>query len=470
MKNNFNSSYNINSPNKKNLNPFDIKKYNTPKIKENFHQLNNNNTNNDNYNKNKIIYQAFEENINNQTKNINKNTFEKTNKNSKISNKSSNDYSLYNDIFNKISNLKNKNLRSSSEKSFSNDENFYFSKSNNHNSSKIKITNILNNGYSKTLENDNDIIKNLEKNFDDFFNKQNNFKKNQINNSNKNSINKNSIQNQLIENNKEKIQRNQNFLLNNNKTFDKNQIKILEFKKFNKQYINEKFNQNLTLETENSKMSKQNSFQQKRIRSKENIKNSFNKYSPKKLSKKPLILEKYFDDNNEEEDPYKLIEILKEENSRLNIELTKFKKLSYNLQNIIKNLISKFNFKTKNYNANNKICKNEINVEYYKNNSFDKEFYLFLKENKNLDTNKINYKKLFENTDKTIHNIEVENKYLFVKTKKLKKLIDDFIIDKENNFSYINNTSSLNNTDIEKNNIKFNDNILNQREYFYFDN
>ena len=217
-------------------------------------------------------------------------------------------------------------------------------------------------------------------------------------------------------------------------------------------------------------MSKQNSFQQKRIRSKENIKNSFNKYSPKKLSKKPLILEKYFDDNNEEEDPYKLIEILKEENSRLNIELTKFKKLSYNLQNIIKNLISKFNFKTKNYNANNKICKNEINVEYYKNNSFDKEFYLFLKENKNLDTNKINYKKLFENTDKTIHNIEVENKYLFVKTKKLKKLIDDFIIDKENNFSYINNTSSLNNTDIEKNNIKFNDNILNQREYFYFDN
>jgi len=469
MKNNFNSSYNINSPNKNKSNNFDIKRYNSPQIKEDFNQLSNN-KNNDINNKNKIIYQAFEENINKQINNKNKNILDKTNKTSKKSNLNNNDYNLYNEIFTKISNLKNKNLRSSSEKSFSNDENFYFSKSNNHNSSKIKIKNILNNGYSKTLENDQNIIKNLEKNFEDFFNKQYSLKKNQINNSNKNSINKNLIQKQLIENNKEKIQRNKNFLFNNNKTFDNNQIKILAFKKYNKKNKNEKFNQNLTLETENSKISKQNSFQQKRIKSKENIKNSFKNYSPKKINKKPLLLKKYFNDNNENEDPYKLIEILKEENFRLNKELTKFKKLSYNLQNIIKNLISKINFRTKNYNAINKICKNEINMEYCKNNSFDKEFYLFLNENKNLDTNKINYKKLFENTDKTIHNIEVENKYLFIKTNKLKKLIDDYIIDKENNFSYINNTTTLNNTDIEKNNIKLNKNISNQREYFYYNN
>ena len=477
MKNNFNLSYYINSPNKNSLNHLDIKKYNSPKIKDNFYRLNNyNNKNNDIYNN--IKFQTFEENISNKKKKSkNKNNFEK---NSKISNKNNNDYNLYNDIFNKITNLKNKSLKSSSEKSFSNEEHFHFSKSNNHNSSKIKIKNMLNNAYSKTLENDNNIIKNLEKNFDDFFNKQYNLKKNnQISHTNKNS--KILIQKYLVDNsninNKEKNQRNKNFILNNNKTFDKNQIKILAFKKFNKKHKNER-NQNLTLETENSKNSKQNSFQQKRIKSKENIKNNIKNYSPKNTNKKPLIIKKYFNDNYE--DPYKIIEILIEENTRLNKELTKFKKLSYkqnkensNFQNMIKNLISKINFISKNYNEINKICKNEINIEYfcYKNNSLDKEFHLFLKENKNLDTNKLNYKKLFENTDKTIHNIEVENKYLFIKTKKLKKLIDDFIIDKENNFSYTNNNTTLNNTDNENNNnIKVNKNILNQREYFYFNN
>ena len=84
MKSNFNLSYNIHSPNKNSFNNLDIKKYNSPKIKENFYRLNNyNNKNNDIHNN--IKFQTFEENIaNKQKKSKNKNNFEK---NSKISNK-----------------------------------------------------------------------------------------------------------------------------------------------------------------------------------------------------------------------------------------------------------------------------------------------------------------------------------------------------------------------------------------------